>query len=312
MTFIRLLLALGLALLSSLAFAQPIFPPGSRIGIVPPPGMSRSDRFQGFEDRARGAMLVVTELSVQSYARVEKDFSDEQMRAGGMELIARETIETAGGPAQLIGARVAENGVAMRKWALLTRTDDMTAIVVAVLPETAKDAYPDAVLRAALGSTFIRTKLSPDDMIAVLPYRLGDLGGFRILRASPDGTAVFTFGPNDTTLPVEQPYFLVAPRAVEPPQPSERDNFARRALGTFINRPELRIVASEQIRIGGQQGHEIVAESEDDRTKDPLMMVQWLRFGSGGLVQMFGIARKDQWAGVLPRMRALRDGFEPK
>ena len=42
------------------------------------------------------------------------------------------------------------------------------------------------------------------------------------------------------------------------------------------------------------------------------MMVQWLRFGSGGLVQMFGIARKDQWAGVLPRMRALRDGFEPK
>ena len=63
-----------------------------------------------------------------------------------------------------------------------------------------------------------------------------------------DGTAVFTFGPNDTTLPVEQPYFLVAPRAVEPPQPSERDNFARRALATFINRPELRIVASEQIR----------------------------------------------------------------
>ena len=122
------------------------------------------------------------------------------MRAGGMELIARETIETPGGPAQLIGARQMENGVAMRKWALLTRTDDMTAIVIAALPETAKDAYPDAVLRAALASTFIRAKLSPDDMLAVLPYRLGDLGGFRLLRATPDGTAVFTFGPNDTTL----------------------------------------------------------------------------------------------------------------
>ena len=221
------------------------------------------------------------------------------MRAGGMELIARETIETAGGPAQLIGARAAENGVAMRKWALLTRTDDMTAIVVAALPETAKDAYPDAVLRAALGSTFIRTKLSPDDMIAVLPYRLGDLGGFRLLRASPDGTAVFTLRPERHDAARSSSLTSsIAPRAVEPPQPSERDNFARRALATFINRPDLRIVASEQIRIGGQQGHEIVAESEDDRTKDPLMMVQWLRFGSGGLVQMFGIARKDQWAGV--------------
>jgi hypothetical protein len=312
MTFLRFLLAFGLALLSSLALAQPVFPPGSRIGVVPPPGMTPSDRFQGFEDRARGAMLVVTELSLQSYARVEKDFGDEQMRAGGMELIARETIETPGGPAQLIGARQTENGVAMRKWALLTRTDDMTAIVVAALPETAKDAYPDAVLRAALGSTFIRTRLSPDDMLAVLPYRLGDFGGFRILRASPDGTAVFTFGPNDTTLPVEQPYFLVAPRAVEPPQPSERDSFARRALTAFVNRPDLRVVTSEQIRIGGQQGHEIVAESEDDRTKDPLMMVQWLRFGASGVTQMFGIARKDQWADVLPRMRAVRDGFALK
>jgi hypothetical protein len=27
---------------------------------------------------------------------------------------------------------------------------------------------------------------------------------------------------------------------------------------------------------------------------------------------MLGIARKDQWADVLPRMRALRDGFERK
>ena len=143
-------------------------------------------------------------------------------------------------------------------------------------------------------------------------YRLGELGGFRILRASPDGTAVFTLGPKDTTLPVEQPYFLVAPRAVEPPQPSERDNFARRALATFINRPDLRIVASEQVRIGGQQGHELVAESEDDRTKAPLMTVQWLRFGVGGVTHMLGIARKDQWADVLPRMRALRDGFERK
>lgn len=312
MTLIRLFLALGLVLLSPLALAQPEFLPGSRIGLVPPPGMTKSERFQGYEDRARGAVLAITELSLQSFAKVEKDFSDEQMRTGGMEPIAREIIETPGGPAQLVGARAMENGVAMRKWALLTRTDDMTAIVVAALPESVKDAYPDTVLRAALASIYIRARLSPDDMLAVLPYRLGELGGFRPLRATPDGTAVFTLGPNDTTLPVEQPYFLIAPRAVEPPQAAERDAFARRALAAFVNRPDLRITASEQLRIGGFQGHELIAESEDDRTKDPLMMVQWLRFGTGGLTQMFGMARKDQWAEVLPRMRALRDGFAPK
>jgi hypothetical protein len=40
-------------------------------------------------------------------------------------------------------------------------------------------------------------------------------------------------------------------------------------------------------------------------------MVPRLRFGAG-VMQMFGIARKDQWVDVLPRMRALRDGFERK
>lgn len=305
-------LVAAFALLASAAFAQPVFPPGSRIGLVPPPGMTASQTVQGFEDRARGAVLAVTELSLQSYAKVEQDFSDEQMRAGGMALIAREAIETPGGPAVLIGARQTVNGVAMRKWALLTRTDDMTAVVIASMPEAAGDAYPDAVLRAALASVLIRTKLSVDEMLAVLPYKLGDLGGFRLLRASPDGTAVLTLGPNHTTLPVEQPYFLVAPRWTEPPPASERDRFAQRALMSFVNRPDLRVVTSEVVRIGGQQGHEMVAESIDERTGDPLMIVQWLRFGSGGFVQMFGIARKDRWAEVLPRMRALRDGFEPK
>jgi len=305
------LLALAFTLFVSAAFAEPVFPPGSRIGLVPPAGMTPSASFQGFEDRARGAKLVVTELSAQSYAKVAQDFAPEQMQAGGMEAIARETIALPGGEGLLVAARQTENGVAMRKWALLALADDMTAIVIATLPEAARDAYPDAALRAALASVVVRDKLSLDEMLAVLPYRLADLGGFRLLRATPDGTAVFTLGPNDTTLPAEQPYFMVAPRAAEPPQPAERDRFAQRALMAFVNRPNLRVVTTEQIRIGGVPGHQIVAASKDDRTGDDLVLVQWLRFSSG-VVQMFGIARRDQWDAVLPRMRALRDGFQGK
>jgi len=293
-----------LALLISASLADPVYPPGSRIGLEPPPGMVPSGA--GFADPARGALLLVTELSVQSYARVMQDFSPERMQ--GMELLGREMIALPGGDGLLVVARQTENGVALRKWALLTRTEDMTAIVVATLPDTAREAYPDAALRAAFGSVTVRAKLSPDEMLAVLPYRLDDLGGFRLLRASPDGTAVLTFGPNDTTLPAEQPYFMVAPRAVEPPPAAERDRFAQRVLAGFVNRPDLRIVRSEEIRIGGAPGHEIVAEGRDPATGDELMTVQWLRF-DGGVVQMYGIARKDNWAEALRRMRALRDGF---
>jgi hypothetical protein len=307
----RLPLMLAFTLLVSAAWgAEPVFPPGSRVGLVPPPGMTASAPSQGFEDRARGAILVVTELSAQSYAKVLQDFAPEQMRAGGMEPVARETIALSAGEGLLVVARQSENGVAMRKWALLALADDMTAIVIATLPEAARDAYPDAALRAALASVVVRDRLSPDEMLAVLPYRLADLGGFRLLRANPDGTAVLTLGPNDTTLPAEQPYFMVAPRAVEPPQLAERERFSQRALMAFVNRPNLRIARSEAVRIGNAQGHEIIAESRDQVSGDDLVLVQWLRFGTGGVVQMFGIARRDQWDTALPRMRALRDGFQ--
>ena len=293
-------------LFASAAFADPVYPPGSRIGLEPPPGMVPSGA--GFADRTRGAMLVVTELSVQTYARVMQDFSPERMQAGGMELLAREMIALPGGDGQLVVARQVENGVPLRKWALLTRTEDMTAIVVATLPEAAREAYPDAVLRAAFGSVTVRAKLPPEELLAVLPYRLDDLGGFRPLQASPNGTAVLTLGPSDTTLPAEQPFFMVAPRAVEPPPAAERDRFAQRMLMSFLNRPDARIVRSEAIRIGSAPGHEIIVEGRDPATGAELMTVQWLRFDAG-VVQMFGVARKDNWAESLRRMRALRDGF---
>jgi hypothetical protein len=234
------------------------------------------------------------------------------MQAGGMEALARETIPLPGGEGLLIGARQSENGVTMRKWALLARTADMTVILVATLPDAAKDSYPDAALRSALGSVIVRPKLPPEEMLAILPYRLSDLGGFRLLRASPAGTAVLTLGPADTTLPAEQPYFTIALRAAEPPQAAERDRFALRALTAFAGRPDLRVVNAGPVRVGGELGHEIVAESRDLRTGDELMLVQWLRFGVSGFVQMFGTARKDQWSAVLPRMRMLRDGFAPR
>jgi hypothetical protein len=306
--FLSAVLAFALLLSTSHA-AEPVYPPGSRIGLVPPTGMAASNAFQGFEDRAKGAMLVLTELSAQTYDKVAMDFAPEQMQASGMEQLARETIALPGGDGLLVVARQSENGVAMRKWALLTRTEDMTVVVVASLPDAAKDTYPDAALRDAFGSVTVRAKLPPDAMLGILPYRLEDLGGFRLLRASPAGTAVLTLGPNDTTLPAEQPYFTIALRAAEVPSTSERDRFALRALAVFVGRPDLRVVSAGPVRFGGEPGHEIVAESRDARTGDEFMLVQWLRFGTSGFVQMFGTARKDQWTAVLPRMRTLRDGF---
>src|SRR5882672_8678963 len=87
MNRLLLLPALLMLLASAVFAAEPVFPPGSRIGLVPPAGMVPSNAFQGFEDRAKGAMLVVTELSAQTYDKVAQDCAPETMRAGGMEAV---------------------------------------------------------------------------------------------------------------------------------------------------------------------------------------------------------------------------------
>ena len=199
--------AFALALVAPAPAAGPVYPPGSRIGLVPPPGMVLSTRLQGFEDQARGAVIVVTELAGQTYPKMQTEFSDETMRAGGMEVVRREEFDLPGGPALIVAARQQADGVMMRKWALLALAGNtqpganqiqdlagnLTAVVIVSMPEAAKDAYPDEVLRAALMSVWVRPKLSADEMLAVLPYRLADLGGFHLMRATPDGTAVLTY-----------------------------------------------------------------------------------------------------------------------
>ena len=309
----RFLLAffLSLALGSAALTAEPVFPPGSRVGLVPAPGMAPGKSFQGFEDREKRVVLLISEVSAQTYDRIADEFSPQAIHRTGMEELSRETLPLAQGEGLLVVTRQGQNGTALRKWALLTRNDDLTVTIIGVVPEAVRDAYPDTAMRAAFASTVVRAKLTPDEMLAVLPYRLGDLAGFRLMRASPDGTAVMTLGPQDTSLPVEQPYFMITPRAVEPPSADERDRFAQRTMAGFLQRPNVRIVNSEQMRIGGIPGHQIVAVGQDERTGDELAMVQWLRFGPG-VVQMFGIARRDRWDDVFSRMRTVRDGFGTK
>ena len=301
---------ISLSVCATAIAAEPVFPPGARIGLVPPPpGMTVGTSFQGFEDRAHRVAMLVSEVSAQTYERIAQDFTSEAVRAGGMEEISRETLRLAFGDGLLVVTR--DKDSAVRKWVLLARTEDLTVTVIGIVPEAARDAYSDEVMRAAFASVVVRAKLTPDEMLSVLPYALRDLAGFRLLRANPDGTAVMTLGPMDTSLPVQQPYFMITPRAAEAPEPAERERFAQRLLANFLIRPSARIVNSEQLRIAGAAGHQIVALTTDEKTGDELAMIQWLRFGPG-VVQMFGMARRDRWEDAFTRMRAVRDSFGAK
>jgi hypothetical protein len=316
--FLRQAIASSIVLAISLASplpgeaADPVFPPGSRIGLVPPAGMAPSTAFTGFEDSERHAVIVLSELAGSSYPDVEKEFSSEGMRAGGMEVERREDIALKDGPGFLIIARQRLSGTLVHRWALVLSSAAVTAIVTTTIPQPAKDAYPDSALRVALSSVTIRAEVPVEEQLAALPYSLGNLAEFRLLRAGRDGVAILTLGPKDTSIATEQPFFLIAPEPGPVPDPNERDGFARRVLAELPGLKELRFVRSEPIRINGRPSQEIIARAKDGKNNMPLVLVQWLRFGTGGYTRMLGIAGSDVWESVFPRMRALRDGIAPK
>jgi hypothetical protein len=305
-------LAVALAAGPAAHAADPVFPLGLRIGVVPPPGLVASTTFQGFEDRDRSVAMALSELPPDAYAAIEQSFTVEALKAKGVDAEGRENVELKDGHGFIVVARQQVGGVTLRKWALVAATNDLTAIITIQVPAAAAEAYPDAACRASLASFVVRANVPTDEQLALLPYELRDLAGFRIVKTLADGTALLTDGPKDAVGAAQQPYVLIGIPPVPAPAPSDREGFARRLLAATPGVKEIRIVRSEPLRIGGQPGHELIAEAKDEVSGTDVTMAQWLRFGPGRFLHIFGLARKDVWPAVFTRMRAVRDGIEPK
>jgi hypothetical protein len=304
-------LVAALAVASARA-AEPVFPPASRIGLAPPAGFAVSKEFPGFEDRARKAAILVVELPAQAYAEIEKGTATDMLKAGGATIESNAPFTLASGPAFLVVATQTADGATVRKWVLVASTPDLTAAITVQVPESEKDTYSDATIRAALATLTVRTKVPPEEQLGALPFKLNDLAGFRPVRVLAGGAVLLTEGPKDAIELAEQPLMLITAAPGGPTEPEDRERFARTLFGGTPAIKDMRLKRAEPQRIGGQPGYEIVADGKDMKTDTDLTVVQWLRFSGGGYTRLLGVARKDAWDAVFPRFRALRDGIEPK
>lgn len=299
---------------SSAAFAaaDPVFPAGSRIGLVPPPGLAPSRKFEGFEDPDKKVAIVFIELAPAAYADIEKEFNPETLKAQGTEVDRRENITLKDGHGFIVSARQVLSGTKLRKWILVAATGELTALISAQVPEAAADAYPDEAIRTALTTVAVRATVPDAEQLAVLPFKIKEFAGFRIVRSAPSGAALLTDGPKNGIELNEQPLLLITLGPGAPDQAEERHSFARRAIAATPGVKDMQVKRAEPLRIGGQPGEEMIVDGKDSKSGTALTVVQWLRFGSGGFIRLLGITRADAWDAMFPRFRAVRDGIEPK
>lgn len=301
-----------LALLAALpaAAADVVFPPGLRVGLAPPPGMTLSQSFPGFEDQDRKAAITVIELPAHLYGEVEKSVFITELNKPGVTVDKRQTFPFSHGLGFLANFHVTIEGKTFHRWVLLAASavnpvPDLVALITVQVPEEALGAYTDETIRAALASvTFRPTPL--DEQIRLLPFKIGDLAGFRIVRAIQRMGVVLTSGPRDDDDMQPQMVISVAPGG--PPQASDRARFAHSLLATNPL-PDLSSLGTEPMRIGGQPGYETRAEAKTP-TGAPLSVVQWVRFGPNGFMRIFAVARKEAWNETFTQFRAIRDGID--
>jgi hypothetical protein len=368
-----LLLSLVVAMPSRAA--EPVFPPGSRIGLVPPTGMVISDAFAGFADPEKNAAILIATLPAAAFAQLDKTLDSEELRKQGISLEKREPMRLGVGKGFLLTGRQAAGKERYRKWLLVLAAGDITALVSVQVPESDTN-YPNNAVRAALATLAMRQKVPEQEQLGLLPFTVGDLAGFRVdavlpgralvLSAAADetpkdaskeskeapkepkeGSKDSTEAPKDTSkegpkdsreapkdtskeesskTPKEAPKdpsrevaarnfdarLLIAAAPGGPAEADDRGSFARTSFAEIGGIKDVHITMSEPLRIGGQSGYQTMAEAKDARSGADVMVVQWLRFGSGGFLQMTGIARADEWTGTLSRLRAVRDSIQPK
>ena len=138
------------------AFANPVFPPGSRVGITPPVGMTSDAVGARFQDAHNGAVLTVLELPGPAYEQIERGLF--AANEPNVTLIKRESFGFEAGLGYLaqveIKADAKTSNKPIRKWVLLGRavSGEPTALVTFDVPAEAAAAYPEAKIRETLAS----------------------------------------------------------------------------------------------------------------------------------------------------------------
>jgi hypothetical protein len=273
--------------------------------------MTPSRSFTGFEDAPNKVALIMVALPAQAYGEIDKSVTEEGLRKQGVTLEKREPLTLSGAQDGFLAIASQEiQGLKLHKWIMAASTADLTAVVTMQVPDDAKEAYPEAAIRAAFASVAFRTSVPDEEQLALLPFHLGDLAGFRIAGVLPGRAVMLTDAQPGAPPQGIEPHIMVAVAPGGPEQGADRAAFARDAFGNLPNVKDIRLDSSEPLRLGGQQGHQIMAQGKDAATGADVKIVQWLRFGGGAYFQMIGVSRSDVWTQAYARFRQVRDGVD--
>jgi hypothetical protein len=302
--------ALLIVALCPAAFAaDPVFPPGVRVGMTPLVGLARAKSFVGFETEDHSVKVLVAELPAEAYGEVMNAFKANPAGAGG---IKPESIETSAGLAYYTAENAKDAANNVRRYSMILPGGTFSGYVAVQVPENASKIYTDEAIRQMFASAAIRKEVPVEEQLGLMPFKLSELSDFKTVRTLAVGAAMILADGNEESGFEAAPFMVVGVIGATPAQPEDRGRFAQQAATTIPGVRDARITMSEPIRIDGQPGYETRIDATSGKNNTAVTVVQWLRFGGANAVRIIGSAPRDEWTKAFPRFRAVRDGIQPR
>jgi len=289
--------------------ADPVFPPGVRVGMTPLVGLVRAKSFVGFETEDQDVKVLVTELPAEAYGEVMNAFKGNPAGTGG---IKPESIETSAGLAYYTVENARDASGNLRRYSMILPGGAFSGYVAVHVPENAGKIYTDEAVRRMFASAVVRKEIPVEEQLGLMPFKIGELSDFKNVRTLAPGAALILADGDETTGFEAAPFMVIGLIGSAPAQPDDRGRFAQQAATTIPGVRDARITMSEPIRIDGQPGYETRIDATSGKDNTAVTVVQWLRFGSQNSLRIIGSAPREVWTKAFPRFRAVRDGIQPR
>jgi hypothetical protein len=313
MKHIRRLLAFALfsAALSPAFAADPVYPPGLRIGMAPLVGLAPAKTFPGFETEDHSVKVLIAELPAAAYNEIKTAFKANSFP--GPNPIKPESLQTTAGEGFYTAENAKDGDAPVRRYSMIVPGDTFSGYIAMQIPENATRIYSDDAVRQMFATAVVRKEVPVEEQLGLLPFKIAELSAFKNVRTLAPGVAILLADGDEETGIEASSFMVIGTIASAPTQPEERGRFAQQAAGQIPGLRDARITMSEPLRIDGAPGYETRVEATSGKANTLVTVVQWLRFGSGNqALRIIASTPRDDWSKAFPRFRAVRDGIQPR
>ena len=289
--------------------ADPVFPPGVRIGIAPLVGLAPAKTFAGFETSDQGVKVLMTELPAAAFGEVDNAF---RTNPAGMAL-KPESIETAAGKGYYTTENARDATGNLRRYSMILPGPSFSGYIAVQVPENATRIYTDDAVRQMFATAVVRAEVPVEEQLGLLPFKITEMSGFKTVRTLAPGAALLLADATDETKVEANPFMVVGTIGSAPAKPEDRGRFAQQAAAMIPGLRDGRITMSEPLRIDGVPGYETRLDAISGKDNTPVSVVQWLRFGTGNVaMRIIASSPREEWPAAFTRFRAVRDGIQPR